>query len=98
MIRHAALFKLHHAAGSPEETAFLKGLAELSKLDGVQKHRIAREVHPDSPYDYEVSMWFDDQAAYDAYMVDPVHRAFAEAYWIPGIATSLEHDTVPFRP
>ena len=97
MIRHAALFRLHHAAGSPEERAFLEALAALSRLPGVKDHKITREIHPDSPYDFEVSMYFDDRAAYDAYMVDPDHLAFAKAYWIPGIAESLEHDTVPLE-
>ena len=97
MIRHSALFRLHHAAGSPEERAFLDALVAPSGLPGVKDHKITREIHPDSPYDFEVSMYFDDRAAYDAYMVDPDHLGFAQAYWIPGIAESLEHDTVPLE-
>jgi hypothetical protein len=30
MIRHAAIFKLIHAAGSPQEASFLAALAKLS--------------------------------------------------------------------
>jgi heme-degrading monooxygenase HmoA len=97
MIRHAALFKLHHAAGSEEEKVFLDALAALSDLPGVQKHKVTREIHPDSPYDFEVSMYFEDQAAFDAYMVDPIHMKFGEEHWVPSIAVSLEHDTVPMN-
>ena len=94
MIRHAALFRLHHAPGSPEETAFLDGLAALAAIPGVQEFRIARALPRHNPYAFEVSMFFVDEATYDFYMTHPDHVAFAKAQWIPGVAASLENDTI----
>ena len=46
MIRHAALFRLHHPAGSREEQAFLDALGSLAAIPGVTDFAIAREVSP----------------------------------------------------
>lgn len=94
MIRHAALFRLNHAAGSPEERSFLTALAGLSSIPGVQEFQIARETSPKNDFDYAVSMIFADQAAYDAYNVHPLHVDFVQNRWIPEVAAFMEHDTV----
>ena len=46
MIRHSALFRLHHAAGSADEASFLAALAGLQAIPGVERFQIAREVSP----------------------------------------------------
>lgn len=94
MIRHAALFRLRHAAGSPEEAGFLAALAGLSAIPGVHAFEVAREVSPKNDYAFAVSMTFADQAAYDAYNSHPLHVAFVQDRWIPEVASFMEHDTV----
>ena len=56
MIRHAAIFKLIHAAGSPQEASFLAALAKLSAIPGVGSFEIAREISPKNAFDFAVSM------------------------------------------
>jgi hypothetical protein len=94
MIRHAALFRLKHPAGSPAEADFLKALAKLKTISGVGFFQIAREVSPKNDFDFAVSMMFPSQAEYDGYNAHPAHVAFVKDRWVPEVAASMEHDTV----
>jgi heme-degrading monooxygenase HmoA len=94
MIRHAAIFRLKHAAASAEETRFLQALAELAHIPGVQDFQIGREISPKNDFAFAVSMFFADQAAYDAYNIHPAHVEFVQTRWIPEVADFMEHDTV----
>jgi hypothetical protein len=94
MIRHAAIFRLKHAAASTEESSFLKALGALEAIPGVQDFQIGREISPKNDFAFAVSMIFADQAAYDAYNVHPIHVEFVQTRWIPEVADFMEHDTV----
>jgi hypothetical protein len=94
MIRHAALFKLTHTAGSAQEASFLAALADLATIPGVGSFDIAREISPKNDFDFAVSMIFTDAAAYQAYNLHPAHVAFVQTRWIPEVASFMEHDTV----
>lgn len=94
MIRHAALFRLHHAAGSAGEVSFLQALSGLAALRGVADFQIAREISPKNDFDFAVSMTFADQAAYAAYNDDPSHVSFVTGRWVPEVSIFMEHDTV----
>ena len=94
MIRHAALFRLKHAAGSVAEADFLAALAGLAAIPGVQDFEIARETSPKNAFAFAVSMRFSDQAAYDGYNAHPAHVAFVQGRWLPEVAEFMEHDTV----
>ena len=94
MIRHAAIFRLTHAAGSGAEADFLRALAGLGAIPGVQDFAIAREVSARNDFAFAVSMNFADQAAYAAYDAHPAHMAFVQSRWLPEVAAFMEHDTV----
>ena len=94
MIRHAALFRLIHEAGSAEERAFLLTLSALRHIPGVDDFAISEEISPKNPYAFAVSMTFADQAAYDAYNSHPLHVTFVQSRWVPEVAEFMEHDTV----
>jgi Stress responsive A/B Barrel Domain len=94
VIRHAALFRLRHTTGSPEETDFLTALAGLAAVPGVQDFQIARETSPKNPFAFVVAMSFADQAAYDGYNGHPSHVAFVAGRWVPEVAEFMEHDSV----
>ena len=93
MIRHAALFRLSHPAGSAAEADFLRALAALESISGVEAFQIARETSPKNPYTFAVSMNFADQAAYRHYNDHPQHVAFVQDRWLPEVAEFMEHDT-----
>ena len=94
MIRHTAVFRLNHAAGSPAEKDFLEALAKLKSIKGVEKFEVLRQVSPKSEFKFGVSMEFADQAAYDGYNVHPNHVAFVQSRWIPEVAAFTEIDYV----
>ena len=92
MIRHAALFRLRHRSGSPEEAHFLAALAALASIPGVEDFEIARETSPQNNFAHAVSMRFADQAAYDAYNTHPSHVDFVESRWMPEVEAFQEYD------
>ncbi|MGB8315860.1 MAG: Dabb family protein [Aestuariivirga sp.] len=95
MIRHTAVFRLKHAAGSAAEAGFLAALAKLKTIPGVQKFEVLRQVSPKCEFSFGVSMEFADQAAYDGYNVHPDHAAFVQGRWLPEVAAFTEIDYVP---
>ena len=94
MIRHTAVFRLKHSAGSAAEKDFLNALAKLKSIKGVDKFEVLRQVSPKSEFKFGVSMEFADQAAYDGYNVHPDHVAFVQGRWIPEVAAFTEIDYV----
>ncbi|MCA0432174.1 MAG: Dabb family protein [Proteobacteria bacterium] len=94
MIRHAAIFRLKHAAGSSEEKSFLDALRALKVIPCVQNLEVGREISPKNDFTHAVSMFFADQAAYDGYNTHPLHVAFVRDRWVPEVAAFMEHDTV----
>jgi hypothetical protein len=95
MIRHSVIFVLKHAAGSPEEQAFLRDALVLTEIPGVENFEQLRQVSKKNDYDFGFSMEFADQAAYDAYNVHPKHVKFVEERWVPEVERFLEIDYVP---
>ena len=94
MIRHTAVFRLKHAAGSAAEKDFVKALAKLKSINGVEKFEVLRQVSPKSEFKFGVSMEFGTQAAYDGYNAHPDHVAFVQQRWIPEVAAFTEIDYV----
>jgi quinol monooxygenase YgiN len=94
MIRHTAVFRLKHAAGSAAEADFLAAVARLKAIPGVEKFEVLRQVSPKSEFTFGVSMEFTDQAAYDAYNIHPDHATFVQGRWIPEVAAFTEIDYV----
>ena len=96
MIRHSVIFSLKHAAGSTEETAFLRDAkAALTPIPGVEKFEQLRQVSEKNDYAFGFSMEFADRAAYAAYDAHPNHVAFVRDRWVPEVAKFLEIDYEP---
>lgn len=95
MIRHTVVFSLRHAAGSAEESAFLREATVLAAIPGVEKFEQLRQVSPKSDYAFGFSMEFADQAAYSGYNDHPDHVAFVRDRWVPEVERFLEIDYVP---
>ncbi|MBG1233163.1 Dabb family protein [Aestuariivirga litoralis] len=94
MIRHTAVFRLKHAAGSAEEASFLTAIKKLVAIPGVEKFEVLRQVSPKNEFKFGVSMEFKDQAAYTGYNDHPDHVAFVQTRWIPEVAAFTEIDYV----
>ena len=97
-ITHTVVFRLAHAPGSPEETAFLDDAwRALTSIPGVEDFRISRQVSAMSDLVFQFAMVFADQAAYDAYDGHPTHVAFVAERWVPEVAAFQEYDFVALR-
>jgi Stress responsive A/B Barrel Domain len=94
MIRHTAVFRLKHDAGSAAEKDFLIALSKLKSIKGVEKFEVLRQVSPKSEFKFGVSMEFAGQAAYDSYNTHPDHVTFVQGRWIPEVAAFTEIDYV----
>ncbi len=94
MIRHTVVFSLKHAAGSPEEQAFLRDALVLTEIPGVERFERLKQVSTKNDYAFGFSMEFVDQAAYDAYNIHPKHVAFVSERWVPEVERFLEIDYV----
>ena len=95
MIRHTVVFRLKHAPGSPEETAFMEDARILAAIPGVGTFEQLREVSPKNDFAYGFSMEFADEAAYRAYNDHPDHVAFVRDRWMTEVDDFLEVDYTP---
>jgi heme-degrading monooxygenase HmoA len=94
MIRHTAVFRLKHAAGSAAETAFLAAVPALKTIPGINTFEVLRQVSPKNDFTFGVSMEFADDAAYQGYNNHPAHVAFVRDRWMPEVAAFMEIDYV----
>ncbi len=96
MIHHSVIFKLRHAAGSPEEAAFFSAAKVLVAIPGVLNFKSCRQVSPKNNFEFGFAMDFATQADYQAYNDHPDHVDFVENRWKAEVADFLEIDYVPF--
>ena len=92
-IHHSVVFTLAHEAGSASEADFLRALAELASIPGVEAFELMREVSPKTAFDHALTMEFADRAAYEAYNAHPDHARFVESRWDEEVKDFLEVDT-----
>ena len=94
MIIHTVAFKLKHPVGSAAEQLFLAKGSRLAEIDGVENFRCLRQISLKNPYDFNFSMQFVDQAAYDHYNQHPDHQNFVQNVWLQEVVEFLEADFV----
>jgi hypothetical protein len=95
MIKHMVFFSLHYAKGSAEVKQFFEGAATLTAIEGVQHFESLLQTSKKNDFQYGLSMEFENEAVYKAYNNHPLHVAFIQQYWIPGVAAFMEIDHVP---
>ncbi len=83
MFIHTVLFWLRDDLSAAETAAFVAGARSLTTIGSVQHGYLGtpaatnREII-DRSYSYALVAIFADQAAHDAYQVDPVHDRFRD--------------------
>lgn len=92
-IEHTVVFRLEHPSGSDAENGFLDtAQARLASIPGVEGFAIRRQVSPKSDLDWQFSMQFADQSAYQGYNEHPAHREFVVTRWDSKVAEFQEYD------
>jgi hypothetical protein len=87
MFVHSVYFWLAPEMTTEQRAGFFRDIETLRAIDGVRGCYIGTPVPStrpviDSSYDCALVLLFDDQAAEEAYLADPIHCAFANA-WRP---------------
>lgn len=89
MFTHSVYFWLRDDLTGDERTKFVAGLRSLVGIESVQRGWIGTPAPTDRPvidrsWSWSLTVVFPDQAAHDAYQVDPVHDRFRDEcskYW-----------------
>ena len=95
MIQHTVVFRLKSGADADDFLTRARGLAEIA---GVNDFEVLRQVGQKNAFTHGLSMYFDDQSAYDRYNNHPDHLAFVNEMWLPNVADFLELDYVRDEP
>ena len=86
-IQHTVVFRLKNGADADH---FFARARELATIDGVNDFEVLQQVGRKNDFTHGLSMYFDDQSAYDTYTAHPDHRAFVSDVWLPNVADFLE--------
>ena len=83
MFIHSVYFWLRDDLSEEEHDRFVRLVNSLKTIDSVRYAWVGRPAATDRPviersYSYSLTTVFDDDAAQDAYQVDPVHDVFRE--------------------
>ena len=95
MIQHTVALRMNSGADADHFFARARRLAEI---DGVNDFEVLRQVGQKNNFTHCLSMYFDDQSAYDSYNNHPDHLAFVNDVWLPNVADFLELDYVREEP
>jgi hypothetical protein len=92
MFIHCVYFWLKPDITTDEERRFLEGARALTKMSSVRHGWVGKPADTDRAvidrsYSYGLVIVCADEAAHDAYQVDPVHDAFRELH---GLWTSVK--------
>ncbi len=94
-IQHTVVFRLVHERGSEAERDFLDtGRRMLQAIPGVTEFAVNEQVSRASDLEWQFSMVFADQDAYDAYNSHPSHVGFVTSRWETEVAAFQEYDFV----
>jgi Stress responsive A/B Barrel Domain len=71
---------------------FLRAAGELAAIPGVVNFVCLRQVNPQCPFDYCLSMEFAGLEDYQRYNGHPAHEKFVSGRWIPEVSSYMELD------
>ncbi len=91
MIQHTVVFRLNPDADAGH---FFTRARKLAAIRGVKDFEVLRQVGQKNDFTHGLSMFFDDQSAYDSYNDHPDHLAFVNEVWLSNVADFLELDYV----
>ena len=92
MIRHSVILTLKSSLSPADKLQYFAAVDELKKIPGVQKFEVLKQTSKKNPFEYGISMEFENQEAYDVYAVHSLHTAFVEKYWAACVEDFLEID------
>ncbi|WAC15441.1 Dabb family protein [Dyadobacter pollutisoli] len=64
----------------------------LAHIPGVLNFQCLKQTSPKNPFEYGLSMEFEDQGKYDSYSDHVEHQAFIQNFWLNDVGDFLEID------
>jgi hypothetical protein len=92
MIRHSVILTLRSSLSPEDKLQYFAAVDELKQIPGVQKFEVLKQTSAKNPYEYGISMEFENHEAYDLYAGHFLHTAFVEKYWAACVEDFLEID------
>lgn len=94
-IQHTVMFTLASGKTGEATEKFLADATRiLSSIGSVRHFKVFRQVSKKTDFDFQFSMVFGDQKAYDTYNNHPDHVAFVQNRWVKEVAAFQEADFV----
>ena len=92
MIRHSVILILKSSLSPEDKMQYFAAVDELKQIPGVQKFEVLKQISSKNPFQYGISMEFENQEAYDVYAGHSLHSAFVKKYWAACVEDFLEID------
>jgi hypothetical protein len=92
MIRHSVILTLKSSLSPVDKLQYFAAVNELKQIPGVQKFEVLKQTSTKNPFEYGISMEFENQEACDLYTNHALHSAFVEKYWAACVEDFLEID------
>ena len=92
MIRHSVILTLKSSLSPADKLEYFAAVDELKLIPGVRKFEVLKQISTKNPFEYGISMEFENQEAYDVYTGHSLHTAFVEKYWAACVEDFLEID------
>jgi hypothetical protein len=92
MIRHSVILTLKSSLSPADKLQYFAAVDELKQIPGVQKFEVLKQTSAKNPFEYGISMEFENQEAYNLYAGYSLHTAFVEKYWAACVEDFLEID------
>ena len=94
-IQHTVMFKLASGKEGEKTTQFLDDAKRiLSAIGSVRNFRVYKQVSKKTDFDFQFTMFFQDQEAYNTYNNHPDHVAFVKERWMKEVTSFQEADFV----
>jgi quinol monooxygenase YgiN len=94
MVCHIVLYRMKPGTEANDEIRLVEGArSQLPKLPGVKNLRAGRSIEPGSKgYAVALVMDFDDEAAVEAYRINPEHQRFVREVAGPVVSEIVRFD------
>lgn len=94
-IQHTVMFNLASGKNSEATDKFLADATRiLSAIGSVRNFKVYKQVSKKTNFDFQFSMVFQDQKAYDTYNNHPDHVAFVANRWVKEVVAFQEADFI----
>ena len=81
-IHHVLIFNFKSEISDNDKQDFLKQMKTLKAISGVSNFEISLQIHTNTKFTHILSMDFDSDKSYQAYVKDPLNRDFVNKYWL----------------